>query len=286
MGSFGEINYRSRFCEHTLGLRLGPYPTEMANALSSLVMSFYGLLGLFYYNHRQSHLIQFMWATLTCCGFGSFLYHLTFLWGFALADGFPMIILSTMGLLIILWDFSYEHEESGHVIVKNYRVSSGLSLVLVFYLITTLIVSATNVNYTAYLVLFVAPLVPILCFMLFYLIHDRDIPYVQNLLESSKWNQLRELENRTQAKRIIRNSIIAGLSGLVLWLMDQLLCVSFPPIVYLFGHAWWHILIGYFAMSMTAFVSLLYCNNRNCYAEIGYVWWLFPLTKFGDPTTV
>ncbi len=367
MSNFYDVNPNSKFCERTLNnsfyINKTKYYPEYVNSITSISMIIYGLIGLFYLNKVQSHFILFMYSTLVVAGLGSTLYHLTFMWAFALLDGFPMIVMSSIGLLIICWDLSFELHEYNNVnlnpilnrnyngdnisstdlnssisnenkniisgisnenkniiinsnnrniftiptinsntslnvntnntprlsdlitrnneistyvkpsskiaIIKfNYRISSGLSLIFVIYLFMTLIVSATAVNYYLYLFLFAFPLLPILIFMLYYYFNYKKIPIS---LYDKDYKRIRKM---------ILISLVNGLFGLMMWLIDQLVCPKWKYIVYFWGHGIWHICIGYFAMSMITFASYLLANNYNYNVRLIYVWKIFPLAEW------
>jgi O-antigen/teichoic acid export membrane protein len=185
------------------------------------------------------------------------------MWGFALADGMPMIFMTSIGLLILIWDIVYE----GH---KNNRISAGVALLFTIYLFVTLIVSATAVNYILYVILFAFPLLPILIYMIYYYINYNKLSTIQDLTN----------ENYKKVRKVILNAIITGIVGFIMWLIDQLVCPHFQPIVYLWGHAIWHVLIGYFAMSMITFASHIYANNYNQQSNIIYAYKIFPLSKW------
>lgn len=288
-GIFFDINNKSGFCEKIWGHSLGTdfagntIRTQYFNAFSSFAFILYGLIGLFATNTEQSYLILFMYANLTVCGVGSFIYHLTGYWFASLLDGFPMIFMTSMGLLIMLWDFTYEQQQRVEAVDPNslsymsppasprmrfkrkinHRISAGLCLLLVLYYNITLIVSATYVNYIAFTVMFAFPLAPINGFMIYYYVKSDKIPG--------------NIEERKKLKTICKYSWITGVIGLVMWILDQALCTVWPPIVYFLGHVWWHIGIGYFAMSMITFSSYLLANNFNYKARVLYFWKIFPL---------
>lgn len=296
-GIFFDINNKSGFCERIWNQSIGTdfagnkIQTQYFNAFSSFAFILYGLIGLFATNSEQSYLILFMYANLTVCGIGSFIYHFTGYWFASLLDGFPMIFMTSMGLLIMLWDFTYEQQQNNpmeadslsymsppssvidntnNIVPRhrykrkiNHRISAGLCLLLVLYYNMTLIVSATYVNYIAFTVMFAFPLAPINGFMIYYYVKSDKIPG--------------NIEERKKMKKICMYSWITGVIGLVTWILDQALCTIWPPIVYFLGHVWWHIGIGYFAMSMITFSSYLLANNFNFKAKIVYIWKIFPV---------
>jgi hypothetical protein len=269
-GIFFDINSKSGFCERIWNQSLGTdfkgdrIQTQYFNAFSSFAFILFGLIGLFAKNTEQSYLILFMYSNLVVCGIGSFVYHLTGYWFASLLDGFPMIFMTSMGLLIILWDFSYERQTMKLKI--NHRVAAGLALLLVFYYNMTLIVSATYVNYTAFTVMFAGPLLPINGFLIYYYNNPDEIP--------GPWDEKSKLKN------ICKWSWITGIIGFVMWILDQILCNVWSPIVYFLGHVWWHIGIGYFAMSMITFSSYLLANNYKFRARVVYVWKIFPVVEW------
>jgi hypothetical protein len=200
-----------------------------------------------------------MYSHLVVCGIGSFIYHLTGYWFASLLDGFPMIFMTSMGLLIMIWDFTYENRNSN-------RLSAGLSLLLVLYYQMTLIVSATYVNYTAFTIMFAAPLIPINAFMIYYYNKPEKIP--------GSWDE------RLKMQQICKYAWITGIIGFVTWILDQVICDLWHPIAYFLGHVWWHIGIGYFAMSMIAFSSYLLANNFKYRAHVIYIWKIFPIVEW------
>jgi hypothetical protein len=329
-----SINHNSKFCEGSFKHSLdGNVATEYVNAFSSLAMTFYGLVGLFYLKCRQPHMIYFMYSNLAFCGIGSFIYHLTFYWFAALLDGFPMIMMTSLGMLLILWDFtfdkfnkvrigsatssplikrnvemsnsSYSTEtnssmgyydntttqdvESGNVkdMSKPYiptlpipinrdisnntkqilsaRITALLCFIITCYLQLTLMVSGTAINYTAYVVLFAFPLLPINAFMIYYHFKKDGIPGT--------------IEQIKKVKVVCKYAWIIGVIAFVFWILDQVLCKSWPPIVYFYGHGIWHIGIGYFAMSLICFASYMLADNFNSKPEIIYFLKIFPLTN-------
>lgn len=286
-GIFFDINYKSGFCEKIWDQSIGTdfagnrIPTQYFNAFSSFAFILYGLIGLFATNSEQSYLVLFMYAHLVTCGIGSFIYHLTGYWFASLLDGFPMIFMTSIGLLILLWDFTHEIQNdfsySTDSIVTNYsrnvnafpktkvnnRIAAGICLIIVLYYNITLIVSATYVNYIAFTVMFAFPLAPINGFLIYYYVKSDKIPG--------------PYEEKMKMKNICKYSWITGIIGLVMWILDQALCNIWPPIVYFLGHVWWHIGIGYFAMSMIAFSSYLLANNYSYRARVKYFWYVFPI---------
>ena len=88
-------DYDHNFCEGDIyGM------PEYFNALTSLVISVFGLLGI-YNVYNRDIIIKILFIILIMCGLGSTLYHTYGTIGWALFDEFPMILIIFLSLIII-----------------------------------------------------------------------------------------------------------------------------------------------------------------------------------------
>ena len=88
-------NYDHNFCEGDIyGM------PEYFNALTSFVISAFGIMGIFNV-YNKDIIIKMLFMILIMCGLGSVLYHIYGTIGWALFDEFPMILIIFMTLIIV-----------------------------------------------------------------------------------------------------------------------------------------------------------------------------------------
>jgi len=262
---FYNLNPTS-FCEHTIAQRNvfgdGTY-TEWGNAISSLAMTLYGLIGMFHSHRGTDPISRLILAFLVYGGIGSALYHATGMEGFGTLDGLPMLALISFGMYSMFTEIVHnnttEHSKS--------RWKNFVALISMGYFITAVVLEQYDHSGTVFRVCFGIPM-GIFCFTMIYL-------YVR----------MEDLISTSVAKDQIRtaqNMLIlgwsTGLGGLVFWLIDLLVCPHWNGV--LFGHWVWHILIGYFGAILIAVMTFLRGDNYSVQPTLYFAWKIFPVCVY------
>lgn len=71
------------------------------------------------------------------------------------------------------------------------------------------------------------------------------------------------------------------LLAVVIRYMDSMLCG--PHTVFLFGHAWWHVLGGYCGHVLLAVLSYARADNYLCVPELSCMWGIVPKVTWRRP---
>ena len=197
------------FCEGLLnGL------PEYYNALSSLFISYFGLVGL--YEIHDDLIIQIIYSLLFINGISSFMYHWTGNIGFALYDEFPMIISLFLGNIYIdnLIPSKY----------KKYKILFNINLMVLYLIIN--VMEDQRLIFPYYF-----------AFSLLYILFNikRFVRITNNLSIIDMTN------NVNYYSSVI---IISAL----LWGVTEISCkyyrINYTKI-YLLGHPLWHFMISY-----------------------------------------
>jgi hypothetical protein len=241
------------FCE---GIDAGP--PEYLNALSSLVICVYGMLGL-WAPKNNNLLFKIISSAIILTGIGSFGYHWTLVVGWKNLDEIPMLMGSCMGSLlfvdIILRKIYHVHKYQDN---KRYHaIISSITLIYVAYLIVSCIViindNANGVTFWLFPFLFGAPLIVIL----FSSLIMRYITHRQELYEP-----------QTQ---YAFNMLFFGIKMTIFFaILDQTIentCPSYRWMRLFATHALWHIGMANGLYVIGNFLMFMYVDNDIFKAE-------------------
>jgi len=145
-------DYEEGFCE---SIDVGA--PEYANSISSIVLLFYGLAGLFI---SRNHNIMMRMASgmLATTGIGSIVYHWTLLYGWSNIDGIPMLIASYMGAYICIDCVLYKKTMMERKNKREYEIYSGiLAFVLMLMLSFSIVLSTVKETKYLFTIFFLIP---------------------------------------------------------------------------------------------------------------------------------
>lgn len=237
------------FCEGRLW-KGKPFPriAEFSNAITSLVLSYYGIVCLFFpRNNPLKKTSQYLYVLLILCGICSCIFHSSMSKGWQYMDELPMIIMITFGVSEkILAILNY----------KNIQLSSvlehGIKLIMMFYMLSVMVIDIIMEDPTFFRTFFGIPYI-IISYMLY----------------------LTYKNSEKNIKKIVRNGAICGIIGLISWILDYHLCNQWT--VYLYFHSLWHILIGYCTCCLFELLHYYKIKKETENIEVKYICYVIPI---------
>lgn len=225
VGFWGKVTGHPDWCEpnyqHTY------YIAELWNALSSVPLFIYGLVGLYKVIQQKDMYPQRFIACyllVAIIGFGSFAFHGTLLYTGQMLDELPMLY----GALVFLYSIWTQDD--------GLRVRNAVILIL-YALVTTALYF--HLGFDFFLVAYVGSVL-MLC----------RVSY----MESKKLDE-RHGNSKVRQQFLLVSFGIYAAGFLFLWIPEQLLCDSTPLIKHLYMHAWFHLTSTIGPMYWVAFAA-------------------------------
>jgi dihydroceramidase len=209
--------------------QVSPYVAEFGNTLSSIIIIFNGLYGM--YQHYNQVEIQYIYAyaCFLVVGIGSCLFHGTLMREFQLADELPMLWSNGVFIFCILTTKDTVQEAARRF---GYMWSiGGVTLIM-----TLLVVFFDQEDQTIFLVAYSSGV-----YYIMYSSYCLDCTY-----------------NSTGEVMMLETSLCFYVGGFVLWLVDRLYCNGTVPVVgmqvrSMYLHSFWHVGAG-----LGTFTSVLF----------------------------
>jgi hypothetical protein len=225
---------------------------EIFNSISSLSMTFFGLLALFLSgNHPLTTLIS---ASLAFCGLGSFGYHWTLVKGWGLLDRLPMTFLVSLTIFLLSWEICRKY--------KQLKLMKVLTILIVGanFIITAVDATHSHVYYDTFFSILCA-LVSLLHLVCRFYSHREYLKHTEGIYiwESEGIHSLSWL------------SLFTTVSAAIFWMTTELLCHYYNFLRYFHGHAFWHFFISYSAYLNLQLYTYIIADS--------YVYQSFLLTK-------
>jgi len=258
-------SYDHNFCESTI--YSDTQHPEYINSLSSLFISFIGVIGLFKPN--INFFLATLYSSLIVNGITSCFYHYFNSIGWGLLDRMSMILIALSSINLFIYDIN-------RIIIlnryKNIRLVNRCISIITAAFFTILFTVAGLHMETFFNIMFGLFLTSLIIFM--YLIRRHyiklRIPYEIVLLG---W----------------RGITYIALSG-IFWLLTENLCNKFYYIKFMFGHVWWHIFVSYGGYIISLVPCYLYMqelqNRNNKHIKIEYDRYNLPYLVFYELSMV
>lgn len=241
------------FCE---GIISGP--PEIFNSVSSIVMVFYGLCGIFATRNNNT-MLRVISSMLAVCGVGSIVYHATMHFGWGIVDSMPMLISSYIGAYMCVDIIIYKrffldnitNKDDEYHLLRRYEKISGV-IALIFSTMLIFAIALSSAEETAHL------------FSIWFLISELIIGvsvfvirYVTHRLDDDPAND----QEFIKAFKIMYGGFGCAIIAAIFWFTTESLCKENTWLRYLQAHSIWHICISigmYFLMQFMVFI-----NNYN-----------------------
>lgn len=256
-------------------------PPEIINVVTSFVMCFYGLMGLFI-TRNHNILIRVTSALLTITGIGSVVYHYNLYTGWSQIDGLPMLISSYMGMhqafdLLIYKEIALDRNNR-----RLYEIISGILAILIMGLLSvSLALSVSDDTMHLFSILFAIPEISIVIAVLlirYISHHDTKINPVNIIDESGTHIIIEYNDDIWYSFKIMYIGFSSAIIAAIFWIVTENLCKqdeSYHWIKYLYAHGIWHITISlgmYFLMQFLVFIYA-FNNDKNPYFVRGHNWY-------------
>lgn len=237
------------FCEGRLW-NGNPFPkiAEFSNAITSLVLSLYGIVCLFYTrNIPLKTTSQYLYILLILCGLCSSVFHSSMSKGWQYMDELPMILMITFGVSEkILAVYHYKN------IILSPIIKHGIKLIMMFYMLSVMVIDIIMEDPTFFRTFFGIPYI-IISFILY------------DTYQNSGY----------AIRKIVINGAISGVIGLICWILDYHLCNQVT--VYLYFHSLWHILIGYCSCCLFELLHYYKIKKETENIEVKYICYVIPI---------
>jgi hypothetical protein len=247
---------------------------EYANAISSLFLSFMGVLGL-YISSSTSLLIRNIYGLLIVNGIGSFGYHWTLKWGWGLIDRVSMIIPVCLGISLLYDEIIYYKltgNNNNNETQRKYILYSGvITTISTGYMAIALSFGGTSDGSDLFTILFSIPTVLLIpgIFLIPYYSHKEL--YINNKTFRKHYNYM-------------YISLAVNLISAIIWLSTELNCSKEKYwIAYLYGHVFWHIGMGYgmYLMSTIFVYTHALTKNKNpVFINNTWFYYIFPKVEY------
>lgn len=249
--------YDHGFCEKTLW---GQHP-EILNSLSCLFMMIISLFAI-YKNRIIPKISYLFFLSLFLNGFSSFGYHYFGTIGWGIADRMSMIMIAFYGLeimselnkktktIFIINHFSYMADTT----ITDY-IYSSIKLIFILLLLVSCGLHHENLFNTFF------------AFFLIFVLYTTF--YTVNKLKNYA-----PINNYALFHSIFGGILIA--IGCASWVIIETLCNNVPDVMYLHGHALWHVALSYGAYLLITSASYLLLINESIKYENSL---LFPSIK-------
>ena len=253
------INFNTHdhnFCESSIyGDSIHP---EYFNALSSLVMTFFGFIGII--QHPISSLLIIFYSTLIINGVTSCLYHLYNSIGWGLMDRVSMVLVAMSSISLFINHIHFILVLQQWKNVKLIFNIINLFIIIYFTTLFTIIGLHMEILFNIMFGIFLASLY-ILLFLITKYYYKLKIPYMLILLGWKGVNYI----------------LVSGL----FWIITESLCHKLFIIKYLMGHVFWHIFVSYggYIISLIPYYMYLQDNNMIYSIKVVYKYYYIPYLK-------
>lgn len=246
------------FCESVIS-----GPPEPVNAVTSLFMVFYGLMGLFV-TRNHNIIIRVTSAMLSVTGAGSVIYHWNLHNGWGQIDALPMLMSSYLGAYMA---FDAVIFKKIAVDMKRRRlyehVSGVLALLFMTGLALSLALSVAEDTSHLFSILFAIPELLIAVGVILI----RTVSYVK---ERSSGDP-----GLIRAFNIMYIGMGSAIAAAIFWFTTELLCKEHPWLRFLYAHGIWHATISIGMYFLMQFLVYVYSSNtdKNPYWVEGDRWY-------------
>ena len=235
-----QINFNDfdhNFCESSI-YSSDPHP-EYLNSISSLFITFIGLIGLF--NPYISFQLILLYSGLAINGITSCLYHYYNTIGFGLLDRMSMIIIAMSSINLFILDINQLLVLNKWTHTKQLNIFINLLCCFYFTFLFTIAGLHMETLFNIMFSLFLGSLV-IFVYLMKKNYYKLEIPF--------------ELIVMGQ-----KGIIYITLSGLF-WIITENLCNYSNIIKYMYGHVWWHFFVSYGGYLISLIPQYIYMNKQ------------------------
>ena len=267
------------FCESSI---ISP---EWVNSFTSLIMSIFGIIGLYSYNNIIY--IKLFYAFMICLGIGSFGYHFTYQDPWRFADVFGMVNVALISLIIYIYILiTLEFKKQLNYKIKNIINNITCILISSYIIILSIFAGIEKMEKYTYL-----SYVFNMLFGIFLFIIIAIVLYIRFKYHNFVCNFIIETEKQGSYinQHILNNYAIIGVSMLIIavicLLITENLCKTNPDIAYFPGHGLWHTCLGFGSYYLSIYsTSLLYYINNNKYILYTNKWYnkIVPIIELVD----
>ena len=238
------------------------YVAEPYNAVTSLIFTLFGLLGLFYCNPTNEWRFSLLTSVAVVIGLGSTALHATLHWFFQSMDEVPMLWFNSVCCYCIYNNYTRSDARKGH----HFDASA-----CVFFLATAM---GTFIYY------FLQSLYVV--FIVTYSISNTIIVFwVYAYLFGKDCHKHKHEKTLKLLGKLVFVSFFA--IGFVCWLVDMNLCHHLLPFYqYTNGmtlHVVWHLGAGYGGYLMTLILVIIRANALDVPVELTWHWFIVPIVS-------
>lgn len=234
------------FCESTVG-----GPPEPVNAITSLFMTFYGLMGLFI-TRNHNIVIRLTSAMLAVTGIGSTIYHWTLHTGWGEIDSLPMLMASYLGAYQAHDAIIYKYYALDNANRRLYEKMSGiLALIMMGGLAVSLALSVVEDTGVYFPIYFAIPELLIgLAVLLIRFISHKNITETDN-------------KDIYKAFKYMYIGFGTAILAAIFWISTESACKKDGNewIRFLYAHGVWHFTISMGMYYLMQFLVYIYSFN-------------------------